>query len=83
MRAGNAPIGNGGLPVQLHHVLQKESGPIVEIRETTHEEYARTLHRLGVRGASFSRNPILYKQYTDFRRQYWNWRARQCEEGKR
>lgn len=83
MRAGNAPIGNDGLPIQLHHVLQKESGPMVEIRETTHEEYARTLHGLGVRGASFRRDSVLYKQYTNFRRQYWKWRARQYEEGKR
>ena len=83
MRAGNAPIGNDGLPVQLHHVLQKESGPMVEIRETTHEEYARALHGLGVRGASFRRDSVLYKQYTNFRRQYWKWRARQYEEGGR
>ena len=83
MRAGRPPIGNDGLPVQLHHVLQKESGPMVEIRETTHEEYARTLHGLGVSGTSFRKDPILYKQYTNFRRQYWKWRARQYEEGKR
>ena len=41
MRSGKAPIGNDGNPVQLHHVIQKEAGPMVEIREVTHQEYYR------------------------------------------
>ncbi len=77
MNAGRAPIGNDGLPIQLHHVLQKESGPMVEVRETTYEEYNRTLHGLGIRGASFRNDPILSRQYVNFRRQYWKWRAEQ------
>lgn len=81
MREGKAPIGNDGKPVQLHHVLQKESGPMVEIRETTHEEYNRTLHGLGVSGASFRRDSVLDRQYANFRRQYWKWRARQHQKG--
>lgn len=81
MQAGQAPIGNDGNPVQLHHVLQKESGPMVEIRETTHEEYNRILHGLGVSGASFRRGPVLDRQYANFRRQYWKWRARHYQKG--
>lgn len=81
MRAGRAPIGNDGLSVQLHHVLQKESGPMVEIRETTHEEYNRTLHGLGISGASFRNDAVLSKQYANFRRQYWKWRAKRYREG--
>ena len=81
MRAGRAPIGNDGLPVQLHHVLQTETGPMVEIRETTHEEYSRILHGLGVKGASFRNDPLLDRQYSNFRRQYWKWRARQHTKG--
>ena len=81
MRAGRAPIGNDGLPVQLHHVLQKESGPMVEIREITHEEYNRILHGLGIRDASFRNDPILDRQYRSFRRQYWMWRAAQHQKG--
>ena len=81
MRSGNAPIGNDGKPVQLHHVLQKESGSMVEIRETTHEEYNRILHGLGIRGASFRNDPVLERQYNNFRRQYWIWRARQYQRG--
>jgi hypothetical protein len=80
MSKGRAPIGSDGYPVQLHHVLQKESGPMVEIRETTHEEYNRTLHGLGVAGASFRNDPVLSKQYANFRRQYWKWRAKRYRE---
>lgn len=71
MQSGQAPIGNDRKPVQLHHVLQKESGPMVEIRGTTHEEYDRILHGLGVSGASFRRDSSLDRQYANFRRQYW------------
>ena len=81
MRSGNAPIGNDGKPAQLDHVLQKESGPMVEIRETTHEEYNCILHGLGIRGASFRNDPVLERQYNNFRRQYWIWRARQYQRG--
>ena len=77
MSKGRAPIGSDGHPVQLHHVLQRESGPMVEIRETTHEEYNRTLHGLGVSGASFRNDAVLSKQYANFRKQYWKWRAKQ------
>ena len=39
MQAGKPPIGSDGNPIQLHHILQKEVGPMVEIREITHQEY--------------------------------------------
>lgn len=82
MMDGDAPIGNDGKPVQLHHVLQKESGPMAEVREVTHREYKRTLHGLVGNGNSFRNNPILRKQYNNFRRAYWIWRARQHIEGR-
>ena len=82
MKSGHAPIGNDGYPVQLHHVLQKESGPMVEVRETTHEEYQRILHGLVSSGNSFRNNADLERQYGNFRRKYWRWRARKLMEGK-
>ena len=30
MQSGRPPIGNDGKPIELHHVIQKESGPMVE-----------------------------------------------------
>ena len=81
MQAGKPPIGSDGNPVQLHHILQKEVGPIVEIREITHQEYYSQLHGLIEDGASFRNNPVLNKQYNNFRRSYWKWRAEQIIGG--
>lgn len=82
MMDGDAPIGSDGKPVQLHHVLQQESGPMAEVREVTHREYKRTLHGLVGRGNSFRNNPELKKQYNNFKRAYWIWRAKQYLEGR-
>ena len=75
MEEGRPPIGNDGRPVQLHHVIQKESGPVVEVREVTHREYKKTLHGLVGNGGSFRNDPILSKQFNNFRSAYWKWRA--------
>ena len=82
MMDGDAPIGSDGKPVQLHHVLQQESGPMAEVREVTHREYKRTLHGLVGRDNSFRNNPELKKQYNNFKRAYWIWRAKQYLEGR-
>lgn len=83
MKDGDPPIGNDGKPVQLHHVLQKESGPMAEVREITHTEYHRILHGLVGNGDSFRNNPELEKQYVNFRRKYWRWRAKEYMKGEK
>ncbi|MGN0012813.1 MAG: HNH/ENDO VII family nuclease [Candidatus Bruticola sp.] len=80
MKNGKPPVGNDGNPVQLHHLLQKEVGSMVEIREVTHQEYYKILHGLVDKGASFRNNPLLKKQYTSFRIAYWKWRASQYKK---
>ena len=82
MKDGDAPIGNDGRPVQLHHVLQKESGPMAEVREVTHTEYHRTLHGLVGPGGSFRNNKELAKQYANFKKKYWRWCASNYIEGR-
>lgn len=82
MKNGDAPIGSDGRPVQLHHVLQKESGPMAEVREVTHTEYHRTLHGLVDSGGSFRNNKDLERQYANFKKKYWRWRANQYVEGR-
>ncbi len=83
MRSGRPPIGNDGKPIELHHVIQKESGPIVEIRETTHREYHHQLHGLRGKGDSFRNDPLLSRQYNNFRKTYWKWRASQYAGGEK
>lgn len=81
MQTGKAPIGTDGKPIHLHHILQQESGPMVEVREITHRENKRVLHGLIGPGMSFRNNPELNKQYNNFRSAYWKWRAKQYLEG--
>ncbi len=81
MQAGKPPIGSDGNPIQLHHVIQKEAGPMVEILETTHQQYYSQLHGLVGNGESFRNNEILNKQYNNFRYSYWKWRASKINGG--
>ena len=82
MQIGRPPIGSDGNPIQLHHVIQKEAGPMVEIREITHQEYYRILHGFVESGASFRNDSLLNKQYNNFRVAYWKWRASQLTDTK-
>ncbi len=82
MKNGDAPIGSDGRPIQLHHVLQKESGPMAEVRELTHAEYHRILHGFVSPGGSFRNDKGLARQYSNFKKKYWRWRAQQYMEGK-
>lgn len=44
MAQGLAPLGADGLPMNLHHTLQSESGPIMELSETEHKVNHGALH---------------------------------------
>ncbi|MBC2159382.1 hypothetical protein HCB21_06350 [Listeria booriae] len=79
MKKGRAPYiidanGNESL-VELHHLIQKEPGSMVEISEMAHDTYSKQLHGLVEDGASFRNNPDLEKQYNNFRSNYWKWRG--------
>lgn len=80
MKAGRAPLGDDGKPIQLHHILQKEVGPLVEVREMTHQEYTKILHGLVANGDSFRNDAVLNRQFSNFRVAYWKWRASQYEK---
>lgn len=80
MKSGKAPIGKDGKPINLHHLIQKEPGTMLEILHTTHKEYHKVLHQLVEKGDSFRNNPELQQQYDNFRRKYWMWRAEEYEK---
>ncbi|WP_202621728.1 HNH/ENDO VII family nuclease, partial [Bacillus paralicheniformis] len=80
MKSGKAPIGEDGKPINLHHLIQKEPGTMLEILHTTHKKYHKVLHQLVEKGDSFRNNPELQQQYDSFRRKYWMWRAEQYEK---
>ncbi|ABS22242.1 HNH/ENDO VII family nuclease [Bacillus cytotoxicus] len=60
--------------IELHHLLQKEPGDMVEIFATTHDEYKKILHGLIKDGDSFRNSDTLDKQYNNLRKKYWKWR---------
>jgi hypothetical protein len=73
---GYAPIGSDGNPIHLHHLLQLEPGPLVEVKASTHWRGFKILHGLIPDGSSFHNDPLLSNQFNVFRRQYWIWRVK-------
>ncbi|MEK4130762.1 T7SS effector LXG polymorphic toxin [Solibacillus sp. FSL W8-0474] len=43
---GWAPLGKDGKAINLHHILQQEPGPMLEIHQTVHQKNYRILHGL-------------------------------------
>ncbi|MCY8518635.1 ribonuclease YeeF family protein [Bacillus atrophaeus] len=79
MKKGDAPYANDGTKINLHHLIQEESGTMLEIPESWHNKYSKVLHGLKGNGQSFRNDPVLEKQYNNFRKRYWKWRAKQFE----
>jgi len=75
MQHGLAPIGADGKSINLHHMLQLEPGPMLEINQTLHQAYTKQLHGLVEDGASFRNNPILRNDFSKFKKDFWIWRA--------
>ena len=44
MAAGRAPIGPDGNPINLHHMIQADDGPIAEVTQSFHQQYSSVLH---------------------------------------
>lgn len=80
MRKGYAPIGKDGRPINLHHVLGDEPGPMAEILGSTHQKYSKQLHGLIEDGKSFRNTTGLESQYNAFRGRYWKWRLDQLQK---
>ncbi|MGV7959587.1 HNH/ENDO VII family nuclease [Photorhabdus tasmaniensis] len=75
MKNGYAPIGPDGKQINLHHVIGREPGPMVEIVSSTHKQYHKPLHGLIEKGNSFRQNSSSAYQYDKFRKNYWKTRA--------
>ena len=81
MKNGNAPYWEDGTKIELHHLIQKEPGSMVELPSSMHKAYYKILHGLVENGGSFRNDPVLKKQYENFRSRYWRWRAKQIDKG--
>ncbi|MFJ6413360.1 T7SS effector LXG polymorphic toxin [Terribacillus saccharophilus] len=80
MKKGRSPIWEDGTVIELHHLIQREPGSMVEIPASMHDEYNKILHGLVENGGSFRNDPVLKKQYDNFRSKYWRWRAKQIDK---
>jgi hypothetical protein len=66
MKKGRSPIWKDGSVIELHHLIQREPGSMVEIPASMHDEYNKILHGLVENGG--------------FRGKYWRWRAKQIDK---
>jgi RHS repeat-associated protein len=73
MADGLAPIGIDGKSINLHHLLQEEPGALAEAPGTLHN---RLPHKLRGRGESFRNDPVLKRQFENYRREYWKQRSK-------
>ena len=81
MKNGNAPYAKDGTQINLHHLIQEEPGPMLEIPNSLHTKYSDVIHKLKSDGESFRYDKVLKAQYESFRKRYWKWRAKQFENG--
>ena len=77
MKKGKAPIGPDGEALHLHHVLQEEGQPLVELTRSMHEKYYSNIHIFS-KDKSF-RSGIDRSNFSSFRSRYWKDRAKYFE----
>jgi filamentous hemagglutinin len=71
MDAGRAPIGTDGKPVNLHHMLQRQDGPIAEATQSFHKENHGVIH---INDNSIP-SGINRAEFNKWRSDYWKERA--------
>lgn len=73
---GYAPVGPDGWQVNLHHLIQEEPGPMVELLGSYHSKNTKVLHGLVEDGASFRKNGALNYRYSKFLEKWWKKRGK-------
>ena len=73
MLHGNAPIGPGDEPINLHHWLQRDPGPLGEVSALLHEREDCVLHFKADDGVGMGEQRRIFDE---FRWRYWQQRAR-------
>lgn len=71
MQQGLAPKGYDGKPVNIHHIDQANTGPVMEISGSSHTQNYSNLHtNTGQSPSQIDRNA-----FNKWRTDYWKWRA--------
>jgi len=71
MQVGRAPVGKDGKPVNLHHMLQKQDGPIAEVTQSFHKDNHSVIH---INDNSIP-SGINRNEFNKWRSDYWKQRA--------
>ena len=75
MEQGLAPIGKDGKSVNIHHIDQTDTGPVMEITATEHQQNYADLHsNTGQSPSQIDRNA-----FNSWRKDYWKWRGNNLE----
>lgn len=75
MANGLAPIGSDGRTVNLHHMTQRQDGPIAEVTQKFHKENHSTIHaNTNTIPSGINRN-----KFESWKKQYWKNRATNYE----
>ncbi len=70
MKQGQSPLGKDDLPINLHHMKQKNDGLLVELSYTEHKRHSKTLHRYK------TVSEIDRDTFNILRSEYWKERAK-------
>lgn len=71
MQQGLAPIGTDSKSVNIHHIDQTDTGPVMEITATEHQQNYGQLHsNTGQHSSQIDRNV-----FNRWRKTYWKWRG--------
>jgi hypothetical protein len=71
MQGGLAPIGPDGKPINLHHTIQTNNGPVAEMTATFQQQNSSVIHI----NPNTIPSGIDRKAFDSFRRDYWMNRA--------
>jgi filamentous hemagglutinin len=72
MKMGRAPIGADGNPVNLHHMLQSNDGPIAEVLQSFHQSNSQVIH---INSGTDIPSGINRSEFNKWRALYWQKRA--------
>lgn len=72
MRSGNAPLGNDGKPINLHHLTQTETnrlkgtkGVLAEVQQTFHKQKTSKLHMPHKTDGKINQRSFRYDRFKD------------------
>lgn len=75
MRNGKAPIDKSNKQIELHHMLQNQTGPIAEVTKKFHTEYYKVIHINPNKVPSGIDREVFKK----WKKNYWKMRAKDFE----